>query len=612
MENKSRILLSLFVLLLSIGCDNKGNTEKKDPSKFSKIEITSFDDIDILIESMTLEEKVGQIIQRNFDDVDEYYELTDYNIGSVLSGGGGSPTENTPEGWVDRYNSLQEKSMESSAGIPIIYAVDAVHGHNNVKNAIIFPHNIGLGAANNTELMEEIGAITAKELKATGVDWNFAPSVAIVQDIRWGRTYESYSEDAGLVESLAIPYINGLQSEGIIATAKHFIGDGLTDEGIDQGDITTITKEELLALNQPVYDAAIEAGVQTIMASFNSFEGDKMHGSKEFLTDLLRTEMGFDGLIVSDWEAIAQLPGEETAEKITQAINAGVDCFMQPGTWAEVYDAFISSVNNGDISEERLNDAVKRNLVLKFEAGLLDGDVEKVPGEIGLEEDRAVARQAVSESMVLLKNDNNVLPLEKGTKVYLTGPASDNLGIQCGGWTITWQGFTWEDLDGGTSIKDAFETVLSANGGELVSDITEADVAVLVIGERPYTEGAGDAEDLSLINDASLVNRALVGNIEAIAELEDANIPVVTLLVAGRPLLVYDYLDQWDSLVMTWLPGTEGLGITDVLFGDQNFTGKLPVTWPKSFDQSSHTNLMDDYNSIDHQFKFGDGLEMSL
>lgn len=600
MKYKKQWLSILLLILLMFGC-NPDTTNGNDQNENELLIINSIDEIDSVVASMTLEEKAGQIIQRLFGTLN-MGQLVEFNIGSVLSGGGGAPTSNTPEAWVEKYNNLQLKAAESSTGIPIIYGIDAVHGHNNVENAVMFPHNIGLGAADNPELMEQIGAATAQEMITTGLDWNFAPAVSVVQDIRWGRSYESFGEETALVTRLAIPYIEGLQAEGIIATAKHFIGDGQTNEGDDQGDVI-VTKEELLALNKPAFDAAIDAGVKTIMASFNSFQGEKMHGSSEFLTDLLRTEMGFDGLVVSDWEAIEQLPGDNTVDKVALAINAGVDLLMQPTTWEIVYNSIITAVETGLISEERLNEAVKRNLVLKFEAGLLDGDVVKTAGEIGSDEIRFVARQAVGESMVLLKNDSDILPLSKESKIYLTGPASDNLGYQCGGWTLEWQGVSYADIAGGTSVKDALEDVLSETGGTLVEDISEADVVIMVLGEEPYTEGAGDTDDLSIIG-----GHTLEGNLSAIEEVQNSGKPVVTLLLAGRPLIVDSYIDQWDAFVMGWLPGTEALGVTDVLFGDRDFTGKLPVTWPKDNSQSSHTVNMDDYDSIDHQYKFGFGL----
>ncbi len=366
---RNKILFLAVLTFFIMGCQGDYTATENDStnvveSKLDLIEINSIEDLDLLLESLTLEEKAGQIIQRTGGGSDaSANQIAQYNIGSILAGGGGSPTENTPEGWVERYNRIQNAMLETStSGIPMIYGIDAVHGHNNVANAVIFPHNIGLGAGNNPDLMEKIGGAVAKEIKATGIDWNFAPAVSVVQNIRWGRTYESFGETSTLATDLGSRYIIGLQNEGIIATTKHFVGDGQTENGVDQGNVT-VTEEELLELNLPAYKAAIAAGTKTIMASFNSFQGDKLHGSKKFLTDLLRTELGFTGLVVSDWEAIAQLEGSTTLEKVEKAVNAGVDLLMQPESWEVVYGAVIKNVESGAITEERLNEAVKRNLV---------------------------------------------------------------------------------------------------------------------------------------------------------------------------------------------------------------------------------------------------------
>ena len=603
-----RILGVLLVLVLILtGCNVKSNEESEENTdkERDKIVIETHEDIDKAIKEMTLGEKAGQLIQAEMSGI-KLSEITDFNIGSILSGGGSVPADNTPEGWVKMYNEMQSAASKSTSGIPIIYGIDAVHGNNNVKNATIFPHNIGLGAANNPELMEAIGAATSREVKAVGVDWNFAPAVSSAQDIRWGRTYESYSENITRVSTLAVPYINGLQDEGVLATTKHFIGDGYTTFGtgegsnlIDRGDVT-VGREKLLEGNLPAYEAAINADTKSIMASFNSVDGKKVHGDKEILTDLLRKELGFDGLVVSDWEAIHTI-APTLPKQVALAINSGIDLLMQPFNWRDVYFAIIDNVKSGEISEERLNEAVRRNLVLKFEAGLFN-EVEKTPGEIGTEENKKIAREAVAESLVLLKNDN-ILPLKKSAKIYLTGPASDNVGVQSGGWTSSWQGEMAADLYDGISLKDAISEVLSNNGGELVENPEDADIVVLAIGEQPYTEMEGDTSDLSVDGPLSLN-----GNVDAINEAKKSGKPIATIMISGRPLLVDEYINDWNGFVMAWLPGTQGNGMTDVLFGDQEFKGTLPVTWPKVNEQASDTMNMNDYESIDHQFKYGDGL----
>lgn len=571
-----------------------------------KLIINSLEDIDGAIAIMTLEEKAGQIIQAERGGI-QLSEVAEYNIGSILSGGGSVPSSNTPEGWITMYNRFQKVSRNSSSGIPLVYGIDAVHGNNNVENITVFPHNIGLGAANDPVLMEAIGRATSREVEATGVNWNFAPAVSCVQDIRWGRSYESYSENIDRVADLAVPYIIGLQEEGTLATTKHFIGDGQTSFGtgeggnlIDRGDVT-VGLEALKEINIDAYKAAIEAGTKAIMASYNSIDGTKVHGDKTILTDLLRDELGFEGLVVSDWEAIHTI-APTLKEQVALAVNAGVDLLMQPYNWKEVHQAIIENVNEGIISMERLDEAVKRNLVFKFEAGLFTENFEKVAGEVGTEENKAIAREAVAKSMVLLQN-NGALPLAKDTKVYLIGPASDNVGIQSGGWTREWQGNMDPDLNNGTSIKDAFEIVLAENGGMLVEDPSEADVVVVVIGEKPYAEMMGDTADLSLVGPT-----ALEGNVEAVMEASSYNIPVVTVMIAGRPMLVDEYLKDWDAFVMAWLPGTEGQGITDILFGDMSFTGTLPVTWPLTNEQADESVMQADYDPSNYQFEYDFGL----
>ncbi len=588
--------------------DDSSDDGVEEPTEEEAIRITiqSLDDIDAFIATMTLEEKAGQLIQAERAGI-QLYEVSEYNIGSILSGGGSVPGSNNPEGWTTMVNRFNKVSMNSSSGIPIIYGIDAVHGNSNVEDITVFPHNIGLGAANNPELMEDIGRATGEETLACGVLWNFAPAVSSVQDIRWGRSYESYSENIDRVANLAPSYITGLQSAGVMATTKHFIGDGQTTFGtgegsnlIDRGDVT-VSMEELLRINLKAYEAAIAADTKAIMASFNSIGGVKVHGDESILTGLLREELGFEGLVVSDWEAIHTIASNLEAQ-VALSINAGVDLLMQPFNWKDVHAAIVSNVEKGNITEERLNEAVKRNLVFKFEAGLFDGDNQGIAGEVGTEGNKAIARQAVTESLVLLENDG-LLPLEKSMKIYLTGPASDNVGVQSGGWTREWQGSMDPDLNNGTSLKDAFQAVLEGAGGQLVDSPDQADVVVLAIGEKPYTEMMGDSADLSLTGPT-----ALEGNMDSVAEAAASGKPVVTLIIAGRPMMIDDLKDDWNALVMTWLPGTEGAGVTDVLFGDKDFTGTLPVTWPKRSEDAYFSVMMEGYEELDVQYGYGFGL----
>lgn len=600
---KSKKLISfILVIMMLSACQNDNQVTKAR----GKIIIQSRDDIEQAIQLMTLEEKAGQLIQAERAGI-RLSDITRYNIGSILSGGGSVPDNNTPVAWIRMINEMHEAARKSSSGIPIIYGIDAVHGNSNLKNATIFPHNIGLGAANDPALMRAIGSATAKEVLAIGVDWNFAPAVSSAQDIRWGRTYESYSEDIQRVAALAAPYIEGLLSEGILTTTKHFIGDGHTTFGtgeddnlIDRGDVT-ISVDKLLTENLSAYKAAIEVKTSAIMASYNSVQGRKVHGDSTLLIDLLRSELGFNGLVISDWEAIHKIAPNLT-EQVALAINSGIDLLMQPYNWKDVHKAIIHNVNIGNISQERLDEAVRRNLILKYEAGLFESPVVKSVGEIGTQEVKAIAREAVAKSLVLLKNED-ILPLNKNAKIYLIGPASDNVGIQSGGWTLSWQGQAEADLNNGISLKDALQEVLSMHGGKLVNNPNDADLIVLAIGEKPYAEMHGDTADLSLTGPLSLnENKRMVDYAATL------NKPIVTIMIAGRPLLIDPYLKDWDAFVMAWLPGTEGHGMTDVLFGDKPFQGTLPVTWPLTNDQASHNINMDGYTEIQHQFKFGDGL----
>lgn len=601
-KNSVKRLIQLGILTLILSACSSINPM----SNRGRIHIESLSDIDQAIQDMTLEEKAGQIIQAERSSV-SISDITKYNIGSILSGGGSTPNPNTPEAWVSMINQMNVAALQSSSGIPIIYGIDAVHGNNNVKNATIFPHNIGLGAANDPDLMKAIGIATAKEMLAIGVDWNFAPAVSSAQDIRWGRTYESYSEDIQRVATLVVPYIEGQLSEGILTTTKHFIGDGYTtfltgedDNLIDRGDVT-MSKEALFEGNLSAYVAAINANTSAIMASFNSVNGVKVHGDKSLLTDLLRDELQFDGLVVSDWEAIHKI-APTLNEQVALAINSGIDLLMEPYKWKDVYNSIIYNVNIGNISQERLDEAVKRNLVLKFEAGLFEDGLLKVAGTVGTLESKKIAREAVSKSLVLLKNEN-ILPLEKNIKIFLIGPASDNVGIQCGGWTYSWQGEMDPNLNNGISLKDALSMVLSSNGGELVNNPNDSDLILLAIGEKPYAEMHGDTDDLSLDGPLSLTE-----NKEAVEYAQTLNKPILTIMIAGRPLLIDEYLNDWDAFVMAWLPGTEGNGITDVLFGDKPFQGTLPFTWPLTNEQASDSMNMENYNQIEHQFKYGYGL----
>lgn len=576
--------------------------------------------VDDLLGRMTLEEKVGQMTLIEKGSI-KPGEITNRYIGGLLSGGGGSPeNDNSVSGWADMVDGFQEEALATRLGIPLIYGVDAVHGHANLYGSVVFPHNIGLGAANNPELMGEIGRVTAREMIATGIYWNYAPAVSVPRDIRWGRTYEGYSENTELVSVLASAYLQGLQGDDLAAadtvlgTPKHFVGDGGTAWGssttgdymIDQG-VTEIDEAELRAVHLPPYAAVIEAGAQNIMISYSSWGGMKMHGQDYLINEVLKGELGFDGFIVSDWEGVDQIDPDYYTAVVT-AINAGIDMNMVPYDANRFINTMISAVEAGDIPMARIDEAVRQILTIKFEMGLFErpfSNPEFAP-LVGSEEHRAVAREAVAQSQVLLKNEGEMLPLAKDLPVlYVAGSAADDIGVQSGGWTIEWQGAEGE-ITIGTTILEGIEATVSDetmvvyNQYGQFGDALEADdaaVCLAVIGEEPYAEGFGDDGELRLsVQDLRTANRLAEGCTQ-----------LAVVLVSGRPLMIAELIDGWDAFVAAWLPGTEGQGVADVLFGDKPFTGKTAYTWPLSADQ-----LPLDFEAVTADevlFPFGFGLE---
>jgi len=574
-----------------------------------------YDFIDDLLSGMTTAEKVGQMLQAEKNGANAA-EAATYNLGSVLSGGGSAPASNTPYEWYLMYKNYQNSMRtSSSSGIPIIYGVDAVHGHNNVMNATIFPHNIGLGAANDPELMTKIGLITAREVRVTGINYTFAPTIAVVQNIGWGRTYESLSENADLVSNLSEAYIDGLQNYCIGATAKHFVADGGTDDGHDQGN-ALLTDAEIRAIHLKPYVSAIEAGVYSVMVSYSSINGEKMHGSTKWITDVLKTELGFDGFVISDYDAIKQLPGSYY-DQIVDAINAGVDMLMEPFTWKDCINNIILAINNGDISITRINDAVRRILIIKYKMGLFADDFYnettqeyyRLSYEEGFAtaENKAVAREAVRKSLVLLKNENQTLPLKKSDTVAVIGNGASNIGLQTGGWTISWQGSDDEKLTRGTTIIGGIRQAVATGSGAVKTDIDDADIVIVVLSERPYAEYNGDTLNPSLTG-----STADSGNQAALDQAmlaKSSGKTVIGLLLSGRPMIINSHLQYFDAFVACFLPGSEGgLGIADVLFGDYDFTGKLPVTWPKFASALGMNSNSATYDAAMIQFPFGYGL----
>ena len=547
--------------------------------------------VDGIMSTLTLEQKIAQMIQPEIQYVTPD-QVRKYGFGSVLNGGGSFPNKNkqaTVAEWVALADELYLASIDTSegnAGIPIMWGTDAVHGHNNVVGATIFPHNIGLGAARNPELIEQIGAATSREVRATGIDGIFAPTVAIVKDNRWGRTYESYSDRPDIVADYAEAVVRGLQSENMVATAKHFVGDGGTFRGIDRGD-TRLSLEELLEQHAGGYETALREGVMSVMASFNSWNGKKIHGSKTILTDVLKDRLGFDGFIISDWNGIGEVAGCSNSDCV-QAINAGMDMVMVPEDWEALYHNMLDQVANGDIPMSRIDDAVRRILRVKVLAGIMDKPLPSSAvldaSVIGQASHREIARQAVRESLVLLKNNDQVLPLKRGQSILVAGSAANDIGQQSGGWTITWQGTGNQNSDfpGAQSILQGIESVAAEKGAEVTYSPSghyseRPDVAVVVFGETPYAEGQGDIDSLNFGAEHPAGQQLLQA-------LQSDGIPTVAVFLTGRPMWVNPELNASDAFVVAWLPGTEGIGVADVLFAepgsDFDFKGRLSFNWP--------------------------------
>ena len=553
--------------------------------------------IDALIAAMSLEQKVGQIVQSDIGSTTPE-DVAAYHLGSILNGGSSSPAGDEfgpASAWVAAADAYYEASMRPNGKlprIPVMWGSDAVHGHNNIVGATLFPHNIGLGAARNPALMEKIGQVTAIEMRVTGLDWTFAPTIAVARDDRWGRTYESFGEDPAIAISYATAFIHGLQGRRsdadwlkgphIIATAKHFLGDGGTVDGRDRGD-AKIAEAELIRLHAPAYIAALKADVQSVMASFSGWNGVKMHGNTSLLTGVLKQRWGFDGLVVGDWDGHAKVPGC-TPTDCPASIAAGLDMFMGPASWKGLYASTLAAAKSGTLPMARLDDAVRRILRVKLRAGLFEAgkpSAREYAGRyelLGAPDHRAVARAAVQESLVLLKN-TGVLPLKADAHILVAGDGADNVAKQSGGWTLTWQGTGTlpEHFPGSTSIFAGVRDAVKAGGGtaELSAEgrfTAKPDAAIVVFGEDPYAEFQGDRADLYFDDTRD--------NLDIMRRLKAAGIPVVAVFLSGRPLWVNRHINAADAFVAAWLPGSEGGGVADVLFGKADFTGKLPFSWP--------------------------------
>ncbi|WP_157411645.1 glycoside hydrolase family 3 protein [Actinoplanes rectilineatus] len=579
-----------------------------------------------LLGRMTLADKIGQMTQAERGAVAADPTLvTEWRLGSVLSGGGSVPTPNTPAAWVDTVNTLQRAALATPLKIPILYGVDAVHGHGNVYGATVFPHNIGLGASRDPRLVEQVYRATAEEMRATGIRWNFAPCVCVTRDDRWGRAYESFGEDPALVTRM-LTAVDGLEKNGVLATVKHYAGDGDTTYGTGTGDypidqgVTITSRADFARIDLAPYVAAVTRhGVRSVMPSFSSVDWTddgvgnpvNMHGHRELLTGTLKGKLGFDGFLISDWEGIHHLPGT-LADQARAGVNAGIDMFMEPNTAPQFEAALTAEVQAGRVPMTRIDDAVSRILRVKFQLGLFENPYATA-GEVGTAAHRALGREAVAASQVLLKNNARTLPLRPDARIYVAGRNADDIGNQAGGWTLDWQGRTGDSIPG-TTILDGIRQVAPAASVTFSADasapIARTDVGVVVVGETPYAEGFGDVggpvcswcpapqqEPKSLTLQPA--DRAVVDKVC------DAVTRCVVLIVSGRPQVITDQLGSIDALVASWLPGSEGGGVADVLFGRRPFTGRLPVSWPRSVDQVP-INIGDrPYNPL---FAYGYGL----
>jgi beta-glucosidase len=547
-----------------------------------------------LLAMMTSDEKMAQLQQIERANVTAA-DITTYGVGSVYSQGGSGPTTNTPTAWADMIDGFRTASFSSRLKIPIIYGLDVVHGVGPVKGATVFPHNIGLGATRDPALVEQVAAAVAEEAAGVGADFPFAPVVAVARDERWGRTYESFGETPELPSAMGVAYTNGLQKRGgpfsVLANAKHYLGDGGTMNGVNTGN-TSGDEAALRALHLTPYQAVVGAGVGSIMASYSSWQGTRMHMNKMMITDVLKGQLGFAGFVGSDYNGCTT-----NGVDLGSCFNAGVDMVMTFGTSASAFLSSVRPLVPGTVPQTRIDDAARRILVVKCEMGLLDGTQRKVDrtltAGVGSAAHRAVARQAVAASVVVLKNDGGVLPLSKSVPgVALGGKTADNIGNQCGGWTVTWQGMTGNVTTGGTTIRAALEGVLTSARVSYALDGSAtgngATVGIAVIGETPYSEGCGDIPtpqggSLCVSRPTSLeVDSA---DVAVVQKMKNAGLKTVVVLVTGRPLLLDQILPIADAIVVAWLPGTEGAGVTDVLFGDVHPTGKLPRTWPISMSQ---------------------------
>jgi beta-glucosidase len=563
-----------------------------------------------LMGRMSLDEKLGQMTQadRGWAGPINPGDVTELRLGSMLSGGDSGPETNTPSNWADMYDTYQKAALATPLAIPLIYGVDAVHGHANVIGATVFPHNIGLGSTRDPELVERIGKATAKEIAATGIDWTFSPCIAVTRDDHWGRVYESFGEVPELPSTMT-SLITGLQGStlggatSVLATAKHYVGDGGTLGGDDQGN-TVVTEAELRAMHLPPFQEAIKRNVGAIMASYSSWNGAKMHNHKYLITDVLKGELGFAGFVMTDWDGIELLDGQYgfSSEDVRSSVNAGVDMFMITQQYRNFIQLLRTEVQAGRVAMSRIDDANRRILTKKFELGLFERPLadRSLLGSIGSAEHRKIAREAVQKSQVVLKNQNGILPLSRSSsKLFVAGKTAENIGYQSGGWTVKWQGGSGP-ITPGTSILQGIKNTL-ASSATVTYDKDAAGIdssytaAIAVIGETPYAEYEGDRTDELKLDST---------DVAVLAKLKASGVPVVVVLVSGRPLDISEHVGSWAGLVASWLPGTEGQGVADILFGVVAPSGKLPLTWMQNATQQP-INVGDGKTPL---FAFGHGL----
>lgn len=544
--------------------------------------------INDLLNRMTTTEKIGQMALVEKNSIYDPFDVAYYGLGAVMSGFGGKPEPNTPQGWLNLANSFEKISGRTRLGIPILYGVDTTHGHTNVPGATVFPHFIGLGATKDPDLVYKIGLATAQEMRATNIFWSFSPCLDVATDTRWGRTYESFGSDPEVVSKLGNAYMQGLQDSPdgelkVMATAKHYLGSGEMEWGsstnknffMDQG-VTKIDEQTLRSTHLPPFKSVVDNGVMSIMAGLNTWQGKEIAASNYLLTDVLKKELGFQGFVVSDWYGVYEISSSKYKSLVT-AVNAGVDMIMLPFDYKSFVYYMDKAIRTGDISENRLNDAVRRILKTKFELGLFDISVTDAPdlSVIGSKHNREIARDAVRKSLVILKNENNILPLSKQQNtIVVAGEAADNIGRQSGGWTVEWQGIDGNWIPG-TTILSGIKATVSGNTkvefnqeGDFLAD-AKADVGIVVVGEKPYAEGWGDSEHPTLSE----------GDLLTIQKTKAVSKNLVVVIISGRPIDIRKYHEDWDAVVAAWLPGSEGQGVSDVLFGDYPFKGTLPIAW---------------------------------